>query len=114
LAVGAAVVKEFGFCWVISSGLSHVHAQCTHADRALQESLTLEFLRLRLIWIEHIVTEFAIEIVDFFLEAESAERLGALQASVHFLKHELTSTATVVVHKGSSELCESVHLDLLN
>lgn len=78
LAMRAVVVEEALAIWVISRSLRHCHLHRTGAYWTLKQSLTLIFLRLRLVDGEDIIAELAVEVVDLFLEAEAAEPLLAL------------------------------------
>jgi hypothetical protein len=104
-------MKEFGLIGIIFFRVSHRHRHHTCANRALNQPLTFVFLRLGLLYRQHIITKFAIEILDFFLETESAEPFLALDAAVHFFFNELSVAPTLVVNIWRSKLGQSIHID---
>ena len=98
--------------WVVARCLSHCHLHCARTNRTLQQSLTLIFLRLRLVDREDVIAKLAIKVVDLFLEAEAAFTFLALHAKVHLLQDKLSAAVAFVMYVRRFEFCESPHLTL--
>lgn len=110
LAVQAVVVEELRLVGVVFLWVCHRHRHHRGANRALHQPLTLVLLRLRFLHREHVVAVLTVEILDLILEAEPAQAFLAFETDVHFFFDKLSSATALVVHIGSSEFRQPVHI----
>ena len=106
----AIVVEGLSLVRIIPLGLYHLHAQDTSADWALEESLALILLRLRLGHSQRIIAELAIEVLDVLLHAEPTVAFLALGAEVHLFLYVLPVALAFVVHIRRAIFCQTVHI----
>jgi hypothetical protein len=55
-------------------------------------------LTLRFAYLEHIIAELAVEVLYFFLHAETTEAFLAFKAQIHLFFDKLTATPTPVMN----------------
>jgi hypothetical protein len=79
------------------------------ANRTLHQALAIKVLTLSLSYREDIAAELAVEVLDFFLETESAAWFAAFDAEVHLFVDELAFAAADVVNVGGLVFRKSPH-----
>tara|TARA_B110000285_G_C15019107_1_gene560595 strand:- start:125 stop:577 length:453 start_codon:yes stop_codon:yes gene_type:complete len=97
LAVQTIVVIVLGFGGIVLLWMRHSQTQHANANRALQESLAFVLLTLCFAYLKHIIAELAVEVLYFFLHAETTETFLAFEAQIHLFFDKLTATSTPVM-----------------